>query len=77
MNPTQPLSSPADFGRTVPLQGLVIPNQAIKDLWGTTEWVVDTIALRQRFLEEGFTDGLDIAAAEIEARIAILNEQSR
>jgi hypothetical protein len=55
----------------------VIPNQAIKDLWGTTEWVVDTIALRQRFLEEGFTDGLDIAAAEIEARIAILNEQSR
>ncbi len=77
MNPSQPFSSPADFGRTMPLQGLVIPNQAIKELWGTTEWVLDTTALSQRFLEEGFTDGLDIAIVEIEARIAFLNEQSR
>jgi len=77
MNTTHTFRSPEDFGRTVPLQGLVVPNQAVKELYGTTEWVVDPTALSQRFLEEGFTDGLDIAVAEIEARLAFLNEQSR
>jgi hypothetical protein len=77
MNTTHTFRSPEDFGRTVPLQGLVIPNQAAKELYRTTEWVVDTTTLSQRFHEAGFTDGLDIAIDEIEARLSFLNEQSR
>lgn len=70
-------SSPADFGRTVPLPGLVTQNEAVKDLYGTTEWVVDTAALSKRFQEAGFTAGLEIAVAEIESRLVFLNEPSR
>jgi len=76
MNTHIAATTPAEFGKAVPLQGVMIANAAVKELYGTTEWVVDVKSLAARFAAQGFTSGLDDALAEVESRIERLNARA-
>ena len=71
ITPLRPLTA-IEFARTVPLEDVLTPNQAVKELYGYTEWALDIDAFTKKFHENGYSDGLDDAICELEWRLSYL-----
>ena len=69
--------TPIEVGTKVELSKVAKVNAAVKEIYGTTEFAVDHDALRSLLADQGIAEGFDEALAQVEARIAVLDESTR